>query len=84
VAPDEALALERKNHLMDGRWSDGEPALDVGFGGRLEIDACVGVDEGQILALLGCEAGFLSARHLIHLWIHLRLDQEAQMNVRFV
>jgi hypothetical protein len=32
---------------------------------------------------LGVMLGFLSARYLIHQWIHLRLDQEAQMNVRY-
>jgi hypothetical protein len=38
------------------------------------MDAGVGVDEGQILALLGRETGLLSARHLIHLSIRLGLQ----------
>ena len=53
-------------------WGDAEAALDIGFGGRSEIDARVGVDEGEILALGGREAGF-AARHLIHLSFRLRL-----------
>jgi hypothetical protein len=31
------------------------------------MDAGIGVDEGEIRALLGGEAGSLPARHLIHL-----------------
>ena len=38
---------------------------------RSAVHARVGVDEGQILALLGGEAGSVPARHLIHLSIHL-------------
>ena len=51
--------------------------------GGSQVDAGVGVDEGQILALLGREAGLRSARHLIHLSILLRLQPEAAMNVRY-
>jgi hypothetical protein len=58
---------------VDGRRGDAEGALDVGFGGRPQVDARVGVDEGEILPLGGREAGFVSARHLIHLSIRLRL-----------
>ena len=58
---------------MDGRRGDAETALDVGFGGRPEVDARVGVDEGEILALGRREAGFVSARQLIYLSIPLRL-----------
>jgi hypothetical protein len=36
LAADEAFALEGERHLMDGRRSDGEEALDVGFG-RLSL-----------------------------------------------
>ena len=58
---------------MDGRRGDAETTLDVGFGGRPQVDARVGVDEGEILALGGREAGFVAARHLLHLSIRLRL-----------
>jgi hypothetical protein len=55
-------------------WTDGggdaEVVLHLPFGGRLTVHARIGIDEGQILALLGREAGFLSVRHLIHLSIH--------------
>ena len=69
LAANEASAFEGQNHLMDGRRGDAETALDVGFGGRPEVDARVGVDEGEILALGRREAGFVSARQLIHLSI---------------
>lgn len=74
LTPDQACALQRQNHLMDGRRRDAEAVLDVGFGGGPEVDARVGVDEGQILTLLGREAGLLFARHLIHLLIRLGLQ----------
>ena len=83
LATDEARAFESKNHLVDGGWSDAEAALDVGFGGRPQVNARIGVDEGQILALPGCEAGSLAARHLIHLSIRLASNPEATMNVRY-
>jgi hypothetical protein len=41
---------------MDGRWSDAEMTLHVGFGRRLVEHARVDVDEGQVLALLLGEA----------------------------
>ena len=55
-------------------WTEGgltrKYSLHVGFGGRPAVQARVGVDERQILALLGREArGCASARHLIHLSI---------------
>ena len=37
---------------MDRGWADAEMALHVGFGGRALEYARIGVDEGQILALL--------------------------------
>ena len=43
---------------MDRRRGDLEMALHVGFGGRLADDAGIGVDEGEVLALLIGEAGF--------------------------
>ena len=56
MAADEACAFEGENHLVDGGRGDAEVALHVGFGRRPAVDARVGVDEGQILALLGREA----------------------------
>jgi len=58
LAANEACTFEGQNHLMHGGWSDAETALDVGFGGRLQIDARVGVDKGEILSLGRGEAGF--------------------------
>jgi hypothetical protein len=57
LAPDEACALEGENHLMDRGRGDAEVPLHVGFGGWPAIDARVGVDEGQILALLAVKLG---------------------------
>lgn len=56
LTTNEALAFEGDNHLMDGRWADLEVALHVGFGRRAPEHVRVGVDEGQILALLFGEA----------------------------
>ena len=61
LAADEARAFEVENHLVDGRRGDAKAALDVGFGGRPQVDARVGVDEGEILPLGGREAGFVSS-----------------------
>ena len=74
LAVDEAGAFEGEDHLVDGRRGDAEVALHVGFGGRPPVHARVGVDEGEILALLVGEAGSVSARHLIYLSIRLRLQ----------
>lgn len=52
LAADEAFALEGEDHLMNGRRSDGEEALNVGFGRRLSEDKGVGMNKGQVLALL--------------------------------
>ena len=41
---------------MDGGRRDPEVALHVGFGGRPFVDGRVGVNEGEILALLFGEA----------------------------
>lgn len=70
---DQACPLEREDHLVHGRRCEAEIALNVAFGGRLPVDAGIGVDERQILALLGGEAGRDLARHLIHRSIHLGL-----------
>jgi hypothetical protein len=53
---DQSGAFEGEHHLVDRRWGDAEEALQVGFGGRAAKDQGIGVDEGEILALLGREA----------------------------
>ena len=58
LAADEALAFESQDHLMDRRRGDAEVALHVGLGGRSSDHLGIGVDEGQVVALLGGEAGF--------------------------
>ena len=45
-----------EDHLMNRGWADAEVTLHVGLGRRLSEHARVGVDEGQILALLFGEA----------------------------
>ncbi len=52
----EAGAFECNNHLMDRRRADLEVALHVGFGRGAPEHVRIGVDEGQILALLFGEA----------------------------
>ena len=56
LSADQPLAFEGQHHLMHGRWGDGEEALHVSFGGWPTHDERVGVNEGQVLALLFCEA----------------------------
>ena len=51
------LAFEGQDHPMDGGWGHAEAALDVGLGGRPQVDAHVGIDESEILALGGRETG---------------------------
>jgi hypothetical protein len=38
LASDEALAFEREDHLMDGRWCAAEVLLNIGFGGRSSME----------------------------------------------
>jgi transposase len=82
---DQPGALEGKNHLVD-RWrADAEVALQIGFGRRPAEHLRVGMDEGEILPLLGGEAdsgsGETHAGRLIH---PFRLTFEgAAMNVRY-
>ena len=54
---DPAGALEGEDHLVDGRRGDAEMALHVGFGGRATEQLRVGVNESEILPLLGGEDG---------------------------
>jgi hypothetical protein len=65
LAADQACTFESEDHLVDGGRGDAEVALYLSFGRRAPIDACVGIDEGQILALLRREAASRFARHLI-------------------
>lgn len=51
-APNQSQLLEFDDHPMDGGRGDSEESLHVGLGGRTPIDEGVGVDEGEILALL--------------------------------
>ena len=55
VTPDRPATFQCEHHLMGGGRSNVEVALDVGLGGRAAEDAAIGMDEGQILALLGGE-----------------------------
>ncbi len=57
LALDEARSFEGENHLMNRRWRDLEVSLHVGLGGWPPHDAGVGVNEREILPLLGGEAG---------------------------
>lgn len=62
----EAGFFERSHHLMDRRRGDLEEALHIGLCGRPAEQALIGVDEGEILALLGGEAGSRISGGLIH------------------
>ncbi len=68
------------------RWrGDAEEALQIGFGRRPAEHLSIGVDEGEILSLLGGESGFgngeTGARHVIHLLRPQLLG--AAMNIRY-
>ena len=52
--------------LMDRRRGDLEEALHIGLCGRPAEQALIGVDEGEILALLGGEAGSRISGGSIH------------------
>ena len=56
LTTDEAGALEGEDHLVNGRGTDPEVALHIGFGGWTLEHVRIDVDEGQILALLFGEA----------------------------
>ena len=55
---------KREDHLVHGRRADLEMALHVGLGRGTAMDAGVGVDEGQVLALPVGEA-FRGHRHTL-------------------
>ena len=63
LTADQAGAFQGQDHLVHGRRSDLEMALHVGFGRGTAMDAGVGINEGQVLALPVSEA-FL--RHSPH------------------
>ncbi len=64
LTPDEPDAFEGEQHLVHGGRADLEVALQVGLGRRAAMDARIGIDEGQVLALLVREAG--ARRGLMH------------------
>jgi hypothetical protein len=49
---DKALAFEGENHLVDGGRRDLEMAAQIGLGGWPFVDRRIGVNEGEILALM--------------------------------
>ena len=49
---DEPRAFERQHHLVNRKWTDAEIFLHVGFGRGAPVQARIGVDKRQILALL--------------------------------
>ncbi len=53
---DKALAFEGENHLVDGGRRDLEMAALIGLGGWPFVDRRIGVNEGEILALLFAES----------------------------
>jgi len=55
-ASDQSNALESEHHLVDRRWRDVEMALQVGLGGWAADHQGIGVNEGEVLALLVGEA----------------------------
>ena len=56
LTADEAISFERHDHLVDRGRADLKVALHVGLGGWAPEHVRVGVDEGQVLALLFGEA----------------------------
>jgi hypothetical protein len=62
---DEAGSFERQHHLVNGRRAHAEILLHVGFSRRPSVQAHIGVDKRQILALPGRE-GFCRATHARH------------------
>ena len=65
MSSNEASAFEREDHLVDRRWGHAEVSLHFPFRRRPLMHARVGVDEGQILTLLGRE-GFCRVTHAGH------------------
>ena len=57
LTADQAGAFQGQDHLVHGRRSDLEMTLHVGLGRRAPEQPRIGIDEGQVLALLFGEAG---------------------------
>jgi hypothetical protein len=62
---DQARPFERQHHLVNRWWADAEVFPHVGFGRGKAVQACVEVDIGQVLALVGGES-FFRATHAGH------------------
>jgi len=56
LTPNEAISFERHDHLVDRGRADLKVALHIGLGGWAAEHVRIGVDEGQVLALLFGEA----------------------------
>jgi hypothetical protein len=56
LTANQAVSFERHDHLVNRGRADFKVALHVGLGGRAPEHVRVGVDEGQVLALLFGEA----------------------------
>ena len=56
LTADEAISLEGDDHLVDRGRADLKVALHIGLGGRASEHMRVGVNEGQVVALLVGEA----------------------------
>jgi transposase len=82
---DEAGAFKGQYHLVNRGWAHPEILPHVGFGRRPAVQACVEVNEGQILALLGREAfcSLTHPGHPIQLFVRASNEEEAPMNVRY-
>jgi len=63
LSSNESRPLESEHHLVDGWWAHAEVSLQVGLGRRSAKDARIGIDEGQILTLLGRENWGGGRRH---------------------
>ena len=76
LTADQAGAFQGQDHLVHGRRSDLEMALHVGLGRGAAMDAGVGVDEGQVLALpVGEALSRTFATRSIHRLIQLGLSR---------
>jgi hypothetical protein len=56
LTPDQTISFERHDHLVDRGRTDLKVALHVCLGGWAPEHVRVGVDEGEVLALLFSEA----------------------------
>ncbi|MCC2653299.1 MAG: hypothetical protein K0Q60_3465 [Microvirga sp.] len=63
LTADQAGALQGQDHLVHGRRRDLEMTLHVGLGRGATMNAGVGIDEGQVLALPVSEALFGHSPH---------------------